>query len=72
MASCKQSRRHLESAEDKFLLQVLNKQTKGEVLLDLMFTNVEELIKEAKIGGSLGSSDHTLVEFCDLEGYEPG
>ena len=35
----------------------------GELLLDLVLTNTEELIKEVKIGGSLGCSDHTLVEF---------
>jgi len=34
-----------------------------EVLLDLVLTDMEEIIKEVKIGDSLGCSDHALVEF---------
>ena len=33
------------------------------MLLDLMFTCMEEVIKEVKIGGSLDCSDHILDEF---------
>ena len=36
-------------------------------LLDLLLTNAEESIREVKIGGSLGCSDHTLVEFVILK-----
>ena len=32
-----------------------------------MLTNEEESIREVKIGGSLGCSDHTLVEFVILK-----
>ena len=35
-------------------------------MLDLMFTSVEEIVKNVKIGGSLGCSDHTLTEFVIL------
>lgn len=35
----------------------------GETLLNLVLTSADELIKEIKIGGSLGCSSHTLVEF---------
>jgi len=44
--------------------------TRGEALLDLLFSNVEELIREVKIGVgcSLGCSDHTLVELPILRG----
>lgn len=31
-------------------------------MLDLVFTSVEEIIKEVKIIGSLGCSNHALVE----------
>ena len=31
-----------------------------------MLTNEEEIIREVKIGGSLGCSDHALVEFVIL------
>jgi len=36
------------------------------MLLDLVFTNVEEIVKGIKIGGSLGCNDHALVEFVLL------
>ena len=36
-------------------------------LLDLLLTNAEESIREVKIGGSLGCSDHALVEFVILK-----
>ena len=39
---------------------------RGEVSLDLMLTNAEEVIKEVKIGGSLGCTDHVLVMFLIL------
>ena len=32
-------------------------------MLDLVLTSAEESIGEIKIGGSLGCSDHALVEF---------
>ncbi|XP_048788476.1 uncharacterized protein LOC125687389 [Lagopus muta] len=62
-ASCKSSRRLLESIDDSFLVQVLDRPTRGEALLDLLLTNAEEIIKGVKVGGCLGSSDHALVEF---------
>jgi len=35
-------------------------------LVDLVLTNTSELIKDVKIEGSLGCSDHALVEFMVL------
>lgn len=35
-------------------------------MLDLMATNASKFISDVKITGSLGSSDHTLVEFTVL------
>ena len=43
----KQSRRLLESIEDNFFIQVLHKP--GEILLDLVLTKAEELIKQVKM-----------------------
>lgn len=37
----------------KLLDQVLDRPNRGEVLLDLLLTNTEEIIEEVKIGGSL-------------------
>lgn len=36
----------MKSIKNSFLIQVLDKPMRGEVLLDLVLTNVEELIKE--------------------------
>ena len=62
-----QSRRFLESSEDNFLAQVIDELTRGEALLDLVLTNAEESVKEVKIEGSLGCSDHDMVEFVILK-----
>jgi len=64
--SCKRSRRLVESIDDNFLVQVVDRPTRGEVLLDLLLTNEEEIIKDVNVGGSLGCSDHALVEFVIL------
>lgn len=60
---CSQSKRLLECAEDTLLVQVLDKSIRGEALLHLVLTKVEELIKDYRIGGSLGCSDNDLGEF---------
>ncbi|CAM2111629.1 unnamed protein product [Caretta caretta] len=59
----RQSRKFLESVGDNFLVQVLEEPTRGRALLDLLLTNREELVGEAKLDGNLGGSDHELVEF---------
>jgi len=33
------------------------------VLLDLVLTNKEGLVEDVKVGGSLGCSDHKMMEF---------
>ncbi|TRZ08196.1 hypothetical protein HGM15179_018912 [Zosterops borbonicus] len=66
MATCWQSRRLLECMDNNFLSQVIDSTTREDVLLDLLVTNASELIRNVKIGGSLGCSDHTLVEFAVL------
>ncbi|KAJ7423107.1 hypothetical protein BTVI_11054 [Pitangus sulphuratus] len=52
--------------EDKFLIQVIDSSTKEDMLLDLLVTNASEITGDIKIGGSLGCSDHTLVESAVL------
>ncbi|CAM2100164.1 unnamed protein product [Caretta caretta] len=44
-------------------MQVLEEPTRGRALLDLLLTNQEELVGEAKVDGNLGGSDHEMVEF---------
>lgn len=63
MARGKQSKRLLEPIANNFLVQVLDSPTRGEVLLDQELTSAEETVKDIKIEGILGCSDHALVEF---------
>lgn len=65
-ASYKQGRRLLECVEDNLLIQVMDSSTRGEVLPDLLFTNIDEIIRDAKIGVSLAWIDHSLIEFTVL------
>ncbi|KAK4830133.1 hypothetical protein QYF61_008560 [Mycteria americana] len=48
------------------VLKVIYSPTRRDAILDLMVTNASELIGDVKIGGSLGCSDHALVEFAVL------
>lgn len=64
--SCKQSGRLLEHDEDNFLLQMIERPTRGDAFLNLFLSNAEKLTGEVSSGGSLGCSDHTLLEFMIL------
>jgi len=64
--SCRQSRRFLECIEDNFLSQVIDTPAWGDAILDLMLTSESELISDVKTGGSLGCSEHALVELTVL------
>jgi len=59
-------RRLLECIEDSFLSQVIDRPTRGDVILGLVVTNASELISDVKVGGSLGCSANALVEFTVL------
>ncbi|GAB0207304.1 hypothetical protein GRJ2_003196000 [Grus japonensis] len=63
-----QSRRFLQSIDDNFLTQVVEESTRRGVVLDLVLTNKEGLVGDVKVGGSLGCSDHEMVEFRILRG----
>lgn len=52
-----------------FLIQLIERLTR-EMLLHLLLTNMEYLIRYVKMGGSLGCSDHDLVEFTALKGVD--
>jgi len=49
--SCKRSRQLLESVGVNFLIQVLDRLTRGKIMLDLVLTNAEETIKGIEIRG---------------------
>ncbi|GAB0205316.1 mitochondrial enolase superfamily member 1 [Grus japonensis] len=62
-AEHKQSRKFLECVDDNFLLQVIEEPTRRGAMLDLILTNKEGLVGDVKLKGSLGCSDHKMVEF---------
>ena len=62
-AGHKQSRRFLECIDDNFLLQVIEEPMRRGAMLDLVLTNKEGLVGNVKLKGSLGYSDHEVVEF---------
>ncbi|PKU33628.1 dtw domain-containing protein 2 [Limosa lapponica baueri] len=62
-AGHKKSRKFLEYVDDNFLLQMVEKPTKKGAVLDLILTNNEGLVGNVKLKGSLGCSDHEMVEF---------
>jgi len=64
--SCRQSKRLLECMENNFLSQVVDSPTTGYAILGLLVANARELIGDIEIEGSLGCSDHALVEFAVL------
>lgn len=49
--------------EDNFLTQLVREQTRKGSLLDLLFTNREELDGDVKVGGHLGHRDHETIVF---------
>ncbi|GAB0176029.1 hypothetical protein GRJ2_000068100 [Grus japonensis] len=59
----KQSRRFLKCVDGDFVLHVIEEPTKRSAMLDLVLTNKEGLVGNVKLKGSLGCSDHEMVEF---------
>ena len=62
-AGHKQSRRFLNCVGDHFLLQVREELTRRGAVLDLVLPNKQGLVGSVKLKGSLGCSDHEMVEF---------
>lgn len=56
----KQSRRFLQSIDDNFLTQVVNKTMRRGVLLDLLLAKKEGLFGDIKVVSILGCSDHEV------------
>ncbi|GAB0203411.1 hypothetical protein GRJ2_002806700 [Grus japonensis] len=62
-AEHKESRKFLECVDFNFLLQVIEEPMRRGAMLDLVLTNKEGLVGDVKLRGSLGCSDHEMVEF---------
>lgn len=49
-------------------MQVITELTRGDALLDLIFTNKEKLLGDKKVRGYLSCTTHEIVEFRILQG----
>lgn len=58
----KQTRTWMRCMEDNFLMQAFHEWTRGEVLLDLLLTNEEELLDDVEFKGNLACRDQETVE----------
>ena len=47
---------------DNFLYQMVREPTRGENVLDLIFSTEEDLISEVEVGEALAGSDHNTVQ----------
>ena len=45
---------------------LVNEPTRGDALLDLLFTKREGLVGDVVVGGCLGHSNHEMIEFSVL------
>jgi len=61
--NCRESERLLCSIKSNFLVQLLDRTTRGDALQDLVLTRAKEVIKEVMTGDNLGCSNHAMVEF---------
>ncbi|TRZ16814.1 hypothetical protein HGM15179_010323 [Zosterops borbonicus] len=62
-AEKRQSRKILECMDDNFLSQLVGEPSRGETMLDLLFTNRDGLVEDVVVGGRLGHVDHEIIEF---------
>ena len=70
-AGGRQSRRFLESVKDNLLVQEIDGPTRGEALPDLVLTNAEESVREARLEAAWAVLT-CLGGVCDLEECRPG
>ena len=58
----------LEMIQNNFLIQHIDFRTRGENILDLLFSSEENMIENARAIGKLGNSDHDIISF-DMNMY---
>ena len=54
---------YLDCFGDLFLEQLVQTCTRGKEILDLVLTNDHHLIRDVRVGESLGESDHNIIRF---------
>lgn len=57
------------AAPGNFMTQVINRQTRGDALLDLLLTDKKEAVEWMKIKGSFGWSDQETVKIKGLREF---
>ena len=57
--------RLLDFSNDNYLVQAVREPTRGNNILDLIFSSDDDLVKEVTVGECLGRSDHNIV-FCRI------
>ncbi|XP_073518171.1 uncharacterized protein [Phyllobates terribilis] len=62
------SSKFLSSLADNFIFQKVGEKTRGSATLDLILINREEMVEEVKVAGTLGGSDHAIIEFWITRG----
>jgi len=65
------SNKFLSSLADSFICQKVEEKTRGTAILDLILTNREEMVEEVRVTGTLGGSDHAILEFWIPRGGKP-
>ena len=55
--------RLLEFASEELLTQWVGEATRGNNVLDLVFSSEDDLISNLAIGEKLGKSDHNMIKF---------
>jgi ribonuclease P/MRP protein subunit RPP40 len=53
----------LKCVNDNFLIQFVEKSTRGKNVLDLVFTSEENMIENLTVGEPLGTSDHQIIRW---------
>ena len=53
----------LEFANNEFLTQWVREPTRGDNILDLVFTSEDDIVEDLSVGEELGGSDHRLIRF---------
>lgn len=57
------SRRFLECVNDNFPIEVIEEPTRRGVILDLVLSSREELVRKVMLQWSFGCNDHHVVGF---------
>lgn len=64
----RQTSKFLECAGDNSWIEVVERSSRGEAVLDLQLTNRKELVENMKVEARLGDSDHNVTEIKILWG----